>query len=106
MFLEVHDTEVGNSHLASVKNIDYDYMAEQWVQDFMNDEAKRQRTKFLNVHAANVEQFNKAEDGDNPKCVSILGTFLCELCGRDVRGMKDACPFVPKSERWKINYCS
>ena len=46
MILEVHDTEVGNSHLASIKDIDYDYMAEQWVQDFMNDETKRQRTKF------------------------------------------------------------
>ena len=58
------------------------------------------------VHAANVEQFEKSEDGDFPRCIALLGTFLCERCGRDVRGMKDACPFVPKSDRWKINYCS
>lgn len=41
MLLEVHDTEVGNSHTASVKNIDYDYMAEQWVQDIVSDEVAR-----------------------------------------------------------------
>lgn len=47
MLLEIHDSEVGNSHVASVKNIDYDYMAEQWVQDAIGDEAARpQPSKF------------------------------------------------------------
>lgn len=58
-----------------------------------------------NVHAANVSQFEKSEDGNNARCRAALGTFLCEKCGRDVRGMKDACLAVPKSDRWKINYC-
>ena len=39
MRLEVHDDEAGNTHAATVKNIDYDYMAEQWVQDLTTDEA-------------------------------------------------------------------
>lgn len=33
MKLEFHDNEVGNSLNAEVGNIDYDYQAEQWVQD-------------------------------------------------------------------------
>lgn len=41
MILEVHDVEVGNSLLAKIKNLDYDYQAEQWVQDFMNDREMR-----------------------------------------------------------------
>jgi hypothetical protein len=59
---------------------------------------------MVNVHAANMQQFEKSEDGDNPRCKNALGTFFCERCGRDVRGTKDACPDVPTSQRWKINY--
>ena len=41
MILEVHDIEVGNSHAATIKNIDYDYQAEQWAQDLSSDEIHR-----------------------------------------------------------------
>jgi len=40
MLLEIHDTEVGNTLTGRVNNIDYDYMAEQWVQDLVTDEKK------------------------------------------------------------------
>jgi len=33
MILEVHDNEEGNTLAGRVNNIDYDYQAEQWVQD-------------------------------------------------------------------------
>lgn len=33
MLLEIHDTEEGNTLNGKVNNLDYDYMAEQWVQD-------------------------------------------------------------------------
>lgn len=59
---------------------------------------------MANVHAANMQQFEKSEDGDNPRCRTAIGTWLCERCGRDVRGTNDACPDVPKCQRWKINY--
>jgi hypothetical protein len=40
MILEIHDNEVGNTLAGQVNNIDYDYMAEQWVQDLVSDESK------------------------------------------------------------------
>lgn len=40
MILEIHDNEVGNTLAGQVNNIDYDYMAEQWVQDLVTDESK------------------------------------------------------------------
>lgn len=33
MMLELHDSEVGNTLNGRVKDLDYDYQAEQWVQD-------------------------------------------------------------------------
>ena len=33
MQLELHDNETGNTLVAKARNIDYDYQAEQWVQD-------------------------------------------------------------------------
>jgi hypothetical protein len=46
MILEVHDTEEINSLAATVKNLDYDYQAEQWVQDIMTDEVNGGPRKF------------------------------------------------------------
>lgn len=46
MILEIHDTEEGNSLAGRVKNIDYDYQAEQWVQDIVQDERKQQIGPF------------------------------------------------------------
>lgn len=40
MILEIHDTEVANSLAGRVNNIDYDYQAEQWVQDIVSDEPR------------------------------------------------------------------
>jgi chaperone required for assembly of F1-ATPase len=37
MYLELHDNEVGNSLSAQINNIDYDYQAEQWVQETYNN---------------------------------------------------------------------
>lgn len=33
MFLEIHDAEAGNSHMGTVRSLDYDYQAEIWVTD-------------------------------------------------------------------------
>ena len=38
MILELHDNETGNTLVARVNNIDYDYQAEQWVQDTKADQ--------------------------------------------------------------------
>ncbi len=43
MRLEVHDTEPGNTLTATVNHLDYDYMAEQWVQDIMKDESRGEK---------------------------------------------------------------
>lgn len=40
MILEIHDTEAGNTLAGRVNHIEYDYMAEQWVQDLVTDETK------------------------------------------------------------------
>jgi hypothetical protein len=56
------------------------------------------------VHAANLEMVEKCEDGDYPRCRNVLGAYYCEKCGHDVRVTKGACPSVPISERWKVNY--
>lgn len=46
MILEVHDTEEGNTLTGRVKEIDYDYQAEQWVQDLIDMEAQNPPLKF------------------------------------------------------------
>ena len=46
MILEIHDNEVGNTLAGRVNNIDYDYMAEQWIQDLVNDESKNPKQKY------------------------------------------------------------
>jgi hypothetical protein len=56
------------------------------------------------VHAANLEQVEKCEDGDYPRCRNVLGAYYCEKCGQDVRVTEGACSSVPLSERWKVNY--
>lgn len=40
MILEIHDNEVGNTLAGRVNYIDYDYIAEQCVQDLVTDESK------------------------------------------------------------------
>jgi hypothetical protein len=48
MYLEVHDDEEGNSLTAKVNNLDYDYMAEQWVQDIVKEDTpKRPLARFV-----------------------------------------------------------
>jgi hypothetical protein len=47
MILEIHDTEEGNSLAGRVKNLDYDYQAEQWVQDICTDEPHMTRVNPL-----------------------------------------------------------
>jgi hypothetical protein len=39
MHLELHDNEAGNTLFGRVPNIDYDYQAEQWVQDTQAEKA-------------------------------------------------------------------
>lgn len=33
MYIEFHDSEEGNTLVAKIKNLDYEYQAEQWVID-------------------------------------------------------------------------
>ena len=53
MILEIHDNETGNTLTGRINDIDYDYQAEQWVQDLWTDEVKREKpfpfqlTKFV-----------------------------------------------------------
>lgn len=37
MYLELHDAEEGNTLVAMIRDLDYDYQAEQWVQDTVHD---------------------------------------------------------------------
>ena len=37
MTLELHDNETGNTLRGCIRNIDYDYQAEQWVKDTHDD---------------------------------------------------------------------
>ena len=39
MILEIHDSEPGNSLAGRVNELDYDYQAEQWVQDIIKKES-------------------------------------------------------------------
>lgn len=41
MKLEIHDSEERNSLAGAVKNLDFDYQAEEWVKDVMRDEKSR-----------------------------------------------------------------
>lgn len=75
------------------------------IYDYRDDITEHQAVEgIMRVHAANLEQFEACEDGDSPICKPALGTTLCERCQRDVRGAKGACPAVPLSQRWKINF--
>ena len=47
MYLELHDTEEGNTLFARVKEIDYDYQAEQWVQDTYADPSTTTVVKWI-----------------------------------------------------------
>lgn len=47
MTLEIHDTEAGNTLNGRVNNIDYDYMAEQWVQELAPQQAECVRYVLL-----------------------------------------------------------
>lgn len=42
MILEIHDVEGGNTLCGRVNDLDYDYQAEQWVQDIVAMEKKRE----------------------------------------------------------------
>jgi len=37
MYLELHDGETGKTLTAKIQELDYDYQAEQWVQDTYSD---------------------------------------------------------------------
>jgi hypothetical protein len=37
MYLEMHDNETGNSLSAGVDNIDFEYQAEEWIKETVDD---------------------------------------------------------------------
>lgn len=41
-------------------------------------------------------------NGPNPSCKNMLGTYICERCGNNVRDMEGACPAVPREKRWRF----
>ncbi|MFA6437252.1 MAG: hypothetical protein WC242_03745 [Candidatus Paceibacterota bacterium] len=47
MYLELHDNEKGNTLCARVKDIEYDYVAEQWVIDTHNDASATKVVKWI-----------------------------------------------------------
>ncbi len=47
MYLELHDNEEGNTLCASIPNIDFDYQAEQYVQETYNDRRAVRVIKWL-----------------------------------------------------------
>lgn len=54
------------------------------------------------VQQANFDDMVADPDGPYPACKNRLGTYLCDRCGRDVRGTIDACPLVPREKRWRF----
>jgi len=47
MYLELHDGEEGNSLSASIKAIDFDYQAEQWVKETHSDPQSADVIKWI-----------------------------------------------------------
>jgi len=47
MYLELHSGEEGNSLTAKIKYINYDYEAEEWVQDTHNDDRAANVIKWV-----------------------------------------------------------
>jgi len=65
MILEVHDNEVGNTLAGRVNNIDYDYQAEQWVQDIdENPNAQHPVVRYVLLDAEG-ERAVWEKDGEN-----------------------------------------
>ncbi len=56
----------------------------------------------LRVQRANCADMVPDVNGKYPACKNKLGTWECERCGRDVRGVDDACPAVPTKKRWSF----
>lgn len=63
MILEFHDAEVGNTLVARVE-VDYDYQAEQWVQDWYHDPRDKQVVQMLLLDSVGERaRWEKQEDG-------------------------------------------
>lgn len=54
MHLELHDDEAGNTLVARINSIDYDYQAEQWVQDTHNDPKATNVIKWILYDGAGI----------------------------------------------------
>lgn len=57
---------------------------------------------IIEVQRQNCADMISDPDGPYPACKNKLGTFICETCGRDVRGKTDACPSSPRDSRWRF----
>jgi len=62
MILEIHDNEVGNTLAARVKDIDYDYQAEEWVKEESFRYAQTRKIILLNDDGTERAVWERSED--------------------------------------------
>lgn len=67
----------------------------------MSDESEIVRG-IIAVQMDNYDNMIADPNGPYPACKNRVGTWLCERCGRDVRGTNDACPSIPREKRWNF----
>lgn len=65
MYLELHDGEEGNSLAAKIRNIDYDYQAEQWVQDTYKDSRATNVIKWVLYDEVGIRCVWERPNGDS-----------------------------------------
>ena len=70
MELELHVAGDGNTLTAGVRDIDYDYQAEQWVLDTYGDPKARKVVRWVLIDDAGERCVWERKDGD-PGCPRI-----------------------------------
>lgn len=86
MILEIHDAEVGNTLAGRVNEIDYDYQAEQWVQDIMTETAENGRISERRMTgAAPLAKFILKDDLGERATWDVVEDFGVKLASKTDR---------------------
>ena len=78
MILELHDSETGNTLLGRIRNIDYDYQAEQWIRDTSEDHPKVVKWILLDEIGPRCVWERKAGDKGMPEITQRSSRFIGE----------------------------
>jgi hypothetical protein len=78
MILELHDNETGNTLVARIKNLDYDYQAELWVQDTVNEPQVVKWVLLDDIGVRCVWERNVGETGKMPDITRRSSRFMGE----------------------------